>query len=158
MSGSRLNVKEEILKAQMKAFFNDDILKYHKKTQEELQAIQNNQQLISGKFDELLSAISSLKEENAQLKAENANLKLEVNAMAERITELEEVQEDLKSYSRRDCLELHGIPEMPGENTDEIVKNLYQLYNVDIEAADISVSHRLPTRRSAISPIIAKFT
>ena len=158
MLDNRLKVQEEKLTAQMKGFFEDDILKYHKKTQEELQSIQDSQQFISAKFDEVLTSINSLKEENAQLKVENVNLKLEVNAMSQKIIKLEEGQEELKSYSRRDCLEFHGIPETPSENTDEIVKQICNLIDVDITEADVSVSHRLPTRRGTVKSIIAKFT
>ena len=74
------------------------------------------------------------------------------------LTELEDGQEDLKLYSRRDCLEFHGIPEsMLSENTDEIVQQICNLIEVNLQPSDISVSHRLPARGN-IRPIIAKFT
>jgi cell division protein FtsB len=132
----------------MKEIFKEDVLTYHKKTQEELQSIQDSQSFISSKFDELLKSVDSLKVENTQLKTENINLKAEVSKMAAKITELEDGQEDLKLYSRRDCLEFHGIP--------EIVQQICNLIEVNIQPSDISVSHCLPARGN-IRPIIAKF-
>jgi hypothetical protein len=35
-------------------------------------------------------------------------------------------------YSRRDCLEFHGIPESHGENTDELVKRVGELVGVEV--------------------------
>jgi hypothetical protein len=67
------------------------------------------------------------------------------------LTELEDGQEDLKLYSRRDCLEFHGIPEsMLSENTDEIVQQICNLIEVNLQPSDISVSHRTAkfTRRN----------
>jgi hypothetical protein len=61
-------------------------------------------------------------------------------------------------YSRRDCLEFHGIPESHGENTDELVKRVGELVGVEVGQTDISVSHRLPSKRGQIPTIIAKFT
>ncbi|XP_028412579.1 uncharacterized protein LOC114535473 [Dendronephthya gigantea] len=77
--------------------------------------------------------------------------------MAIRISKLEDEQENLNLYSRRDCLEFHGIPETPDENTDELVKQIADLMAVEINPTDISTSHRLPSRRGIIPTIIAKF-
>ena len=35
---------------------------------------------------------------------------------------IQDAQDDLEQYTRRDCLEILGIPEITGENTDDIVK------------------------------------
>ena len=61
-------------------------------------------------------------------------------------------------YSRRDCLEFHGIPECSGENTEELVHRVGNLVRVEIGPSDISVSHRLPSKSGRTPAIIAKFT
>ena len=157
MLDSRLSVQEKKIEAQIRDL-NDVVRKHHKKSQEEMQIIQNSQSFIGTKFDELLVAVNLLKEENNQLKAENVKLKSELNQMGSKITELENAQEDLELYSRRDCLEFHGVPEMPRENTDELVAEICKLISVDIQPQDISVSHRLPAKKGTIPSIIAKFT
>ena len=68
-----------------------------------LKAIQASQQFMSDKFDQILTEIT-------QLKAENVQLKREVNELNNKVSKLEEEQENINSYSRRDCLEFQGIP------------------------------------------------
>ena len=77
--------------------------------------------------------------------------------MADRISKLEEDQENINLYSRRDCLEFHGVPETPDENTDELVKQIGDLMAVEVKPSDISTGHRLPSKRGVIPTIIAKF-
>ncbi|CAB3981009.1 Hypothetical predicted protein [Paramuricea clavata] len=93
-----------------------------------------------------------------QIKAENVQLKREVNELNAKVSKLEEEQENINSYSRRDCLEFHEIPQNSTENTDELVKRVANLIGVEINPYDISISHRLPSRRGSTPPIIAKFT
>jgi hypothetical protein len=69
MLDSRLNIQEKKIEAQIKDL-NDVVRKQYKKSQEEMQVIQNSQNFIGAKFDEPPAAVNSLKEENNQLKAE----------------------------------------------------------------------------------------
>ena len=50
------------------------------------------------------------------------------------------------------------MPTSSSEDTNEIVKNIGSLVDVCIEDKDISISHRIKSGTSAISPIIVKFT
>ncbi|XP_068734425.1 uncharacterized protein [Montipora capricornis] len=72
------------------------------------------------------------------------------------------------AYSRRECLEIHGIPLPPKErdikeNTNELVLKIGDMMGVSVRPEDILVSHRIPTcqkyqgRRSAPA-IIVTFT
>ena len=144
-------------KIQMKEL-NDVVLNYNKSTQDQLKSIKNCQEFISDKFDELLKSVSLLQEENIQLKTENTRLRNEMSDLNQRISKLDEEQESINLYSRRDCLEFHGIPEYSGENTEELVKRVGNLVRVEIGPSDISVSHRLPSKRGRTPAIIAKFT
>ena len=56
------------------------------------------------------------------------------------------------------CLEIRGVPTSSSEDTNEIVKNIGSIVDVCIEYKDISISHRIKSGTSAISPIIVKFT
>ena len=51
--------------------------------------------------------------------------------------------DNLEQYGRRDNLEIHGIPEMNNESTNEIVKSVAKALNVDLDEIQISTSHRL---------------
>ena len=58
---------------------------------------------------------------------------------------------DLEQYTRRDCLEIRGIPllstPMDLDQTDEVVLKIGEKMGVPIQKSDISISHRIPSRK-----------
>ena len=70
-------------------------------------------------------------------------------------------QEIDEQYSRRNCIEIHGIPESPRESTNQIALNLFKTMNVNVNTSHISRSHRLKRNpnhtRNLPRPIIVKF-
>ncbi|XP_068697258.1 uncharacterized protein [Montipora foliosa] len=70
---------------------------------------------------------------------------------------------DLEQYTRRECVEIRGVPQKPDESTNTIVKEVGKAVGVEIADIDILVSHRLPPSKSYKSrkpgppPIIVKF-
>ena len=134
----------------------DLVVKYNKITQDELKEIKTSQEFINAKFEQLSKTIEDLQCQNEFLKQENSQLKANTTEMSIRITQLEEDQEAQNLYLHRDCLELHGIPIQPGEDTYKLAQKVGEL--VGIKNEDISISHRLPTRGVRTPIIIAKFT
>ena len=69
-------------------------------------------------------------------------------------------------YTRRECLEIRGVPVTSGEDTNEIVKKIGTLIDVDINDTNISISHRIPLANNGESgstpirlpAIVVKFT
>ncbi|CAB4000069.1 Hypothetical predicted protein [Paramuricea clavata] len=86
-------------------------------------------------------------------------LQTRVNDLEKQCAESEAATESLRQYSRRDTLEIHGIPLIEGEITNAIVVEVAKLAvpDRDFSEAMLSTSHRLPTRSGNIPPIIAKF-
>ena len=64
--------------------------------------------------------------------------------MNKEISDLRSSIDDQAQFTRRECLEIRGIPGTAGEDTNEIVKKIGALIEVDISDTDISVSHRIP--------------
>jgi septal ring factor EnvC (AmiA/AmiB activator) len=93
--------------------------RYSKNTQDDLQQVKTSQEFISGKFDEVLKAINELKSDYNLLCDENIMLKQRVNELQNKIAVIDNDCEGLKQYSRRDLLEVHGIPQNLEENTDK---------------------------------------
>ena len=52
---------------------------------------------------------------------------------------------NMEQYSRRDCVEISGLPEEPGENTNTLTIKVASLMGLNLEEKDISISHRLPS-------------
>lgn len=91
-------------------------------------------------------------EELNMLREENITLKVKICDLEERLVESEQ-------YSRRNCLEIQGIPEDKNENLIETVKKVGKALDVDIGDNMIDVCHRLKKRREDQRPagIIVKF-
>ena len=88
-----------------------------------------------------------------QLKQENIILKKSVSEIPKINSKLDE----LEQHSRKSCVRVSGVPQTVGENTTNIICNLAKKLNVTLEAKDISVSHRLPSKEGT-RQIIARFT
>ena len=91
----------------------------------------DNQKALQDKINNQDLKIESLKVENTQL----AN-KLQISQ-----DKYEEGLNNLEQYSRRECVEISGIPERQDEDTNDLVMKVGSLIGLDI-----SVSHRRPRR------------
>lgn len=99
---------------------------------------------LSVNTDMLKKQVEDLKlytDEQKILREENIALKKKVNDLEERLVETEQ-------YSRRNCLEIQGIPEDRNENLFEKVKQVGRALDVSIEENMIDVCHRLKKRSS----------
>lgn len=95
---------------------------------------------------ELMSEVLASKDE------EIAALKSELNATKAAVNELEQ-------YSRRLCLNISGIPESDGENTDNLVLKVATAAGVSMTSADIERSHRVGRPGSGKTrTLVARFT
>ena len=128
---------------------------------EKMESLVKSVEFISEKYDELLKKQQCMEEINKKLLEENNLLKSQVFNLGNQSKQFAETVNELEQYGRRDCLEVRGIPVQEGENTDDLVCSVASLVNVNINAEDISVSHRLSSNRTTSSNqppvIIAKF-
>lgn len=120
------------------------------------------------KYEETNTRMSGIEKVFSTITTENKALNNTILQLEGQITNLKKTCNELKQYSRRECLEIHGIPLPPKErdikeNTNELVLKIGDMMGVSVRPEDISVSHRIPTsqkyqgRRSAPA-IIVKFT
>lgn len=107
-------------------------------------------------LDHLLCKIKDM------FKAEMDSLKQTISHLEEQIKvvkkEAFEYKDELEQYSRLNSLRIFGVPEKPGECTDQVVKDLCkEKLNINISTSDIDCSHRLPGKEPYHKPIIVKF-
>ena len=96
------------------------------------------------KFDTITQKIDELDKKISAVELENKHLKSEVLRLSS-IVEHQSIQiNDIEQYSRRDCIEIAGVPEVEDENTNELVLKIGNLIGVNINESDISISHWLP--------------
>lgn len=70
---------------------------------------------------------------------------------------LEDALDNLEQYTRKNSIEIHGIPDNLYSNAEEAVRKVAEAINVSIEPSDIEICHKLK-RDKGIPPIIVKFT
>ena len=96
------------------------------------------------KLNDTISQLHSTNEKISDLTVvKNVNAKLE-----ERIISLEKSQAKSEQYSRRNNIELSGIPnDIPEDNLEKVVIGICHDSDVEIEPKDIDGCHRLPASR-----------
>lgn len=129
-------------------------------------------QFLSDKFDLTIKKVQELEEKLLITDQENKHLKTEVSRLSTLVAHTVEELNNVQQYSRRDCVEISGIPEIRDENTNKLVIAVGTLIGVQVNESDISLSHRLPNTKASyvsavknnsqssnnISKIIVKFT
>ena len=107
-------------------------------------------QPLQAKLDDLVKQMNdnytALQRKLDLLEARNASLEAENATLTNRLQSCETCLNNLEQYSRRECVEISGIPEVKDENTDDIVIKVGSLIGLHLAKNDISVSHRLPKR------------
>ncbi|CAF0890422.1 unnamed protein product [Didymodactylos carnosus] len=86
---------------------------------------------------EFIEGVSSL------IKKAIAPLQQRIKLLEDRLEKLESSHNHLATYDRRLNLRIHGIPEVQGENVEQLVIDTCSSIGVNITSGDISVYHRL---------------
>jgi hypothetical protein len=104
---------------------------------------------VNAKYDELLERVDKMEKEKELIEDENKVLKNCIQQLDQSMTQLGQTYNDLEQYSRRECVEISGIPSpvWKEENLNDIATKIGELTGVKIREDDISVCHRLPQRR-----------
>ena len=105
---------------------------------------------------ELLEKTISL---NSQLKEELGQARDKIKEQAEEIAELYDFQGELGQYTRKNSVEICGIPESAYESTEKAVLKISEALNVAISPEDIEITHHLNRKgvEKGIRPTIVKF-
>ena len=69
-----------------------------------------------------------------------------IDEQQEEIAELYDLQDRLEQYTRKNSLEIHGIPDEAYISTEEVVLKLADVLEVPVAPQDIEISHKLKTK------------
>lgn len=119
--------------------------------------IEKSQPFLSDKYDQVIQSLQNTKK---QIRITESNIKKQDDAIysnQEGIDELFGMMDELQQYSRRDCLEITGIPKLPNEQPNNLISEVGALVGVEINSDDISIAHRLPDSKNGKDRIIVKF-
>ena len=106
---------------------------------------------MSEKFDTIVKRIGTLEATCSGIENENKCLKAEVSRLSQMVNQQQEEINNIQQYSRRDCVEISGIPQQMGEDMDGLVIEVGKLMGLDHDETDISTSHRLPQSKRSTS-------
>jgi len=130
------------LKAQLETFRKD------------MGELSTSVQFVSDKLDVSNNLMSDMKKQFADIKkdlesekAKNSLLSLEVQSLKERVRSLEQ-------YTRKNNIEISGIPSTPNENVMEIVKDLGSSLGLEVDESQINAAHRIPSYNKERSPAL----
>ena len=91
---------------------------------------------LSNQYHELYTKTVELETTKKDLVKENKYLAASLHGTVNDLQQVKQELNDLHQYSRRDCLELRGVPCLPNENTNEIVQKVGDLIGVRITDDD----------------------
>ena len=93
--------------------------------------------------EKLKTQLTKTEKANDTLREELNHIRMRLKDQIEEINKLDEKYDDLEQYSRKNSLEILGVPEGAYTLTDEVVIRIGEAMNVDIKPEDIEISHKL---------------
>ena len=153
------SILDEILESKLTAILSSILDVKLKAYEESMTFFHASFETMKVKMDSLEKQTKTLAQENDRLRSDSAKMNKEISDLCSSIDEQAQ-------YTRRECLEIRGVPVTTGEDTNEIVKKIGALIEVDINVTDISISHRIPLSNNGESgstsirhpAIVVKFT
>lgn len=113
---------------------------------------------ISDKIDESNKLMKQMGEEFTVLKKENEDLRTANAGLTRQVSTLKDKIATMEQYSRKDNLEISGLPVTPNEDIMTLIKDIGDSVGVDISEGDISTAHRVPTFHKNRTPsIVVRF-
>ena len=114
-----------------------------------VEGMANSLTFLNSQYEDLLNKVKNMEEEKKEAAAETLRLKTEVLKLNNEIGSWRTNFDNLEQYSRRDCLEIRGVPVTEREDTTKIISNVGSMIGVEINETDVSISHHLPVPRSS---------
>ena len=120
----------------------------------ELKASFNKQ---SSEVNTLKQALKGAEKVTDQLTKSVEFLKKKIEKQLNEINELYGQQDNLEQYTRKNSLEIHGIPEEIYTSTEDVIIKLGEQLQVPISPEDMDISHKLYSGKNNPKSIIMKF-
>lgn len=156
-SSSTPEATNDLLKAL--ADFKAQIMHEFKSAKDEINTLAQAVQYASDKMDESMTLMKEIKSDLAAVKKENENLRSMNTTLSNEVNILKDKVRSLEQYSRKNNVEINGIPETPRENVFNLVKDVGTALGLDIQDSDISTAHRVPSfKKDRPPPLIVQFS
>ena len=129
----------------------ENILKENNKLSNEVGELKSSLRRLESELLATKVVLNDVKNTNKELRIELDAAKRKISQQRDEIDEQYHGLDDLEQYSRKNSLEIVGIPESIRENESAVLK-IANALNVQVKPEDIDICHRVKRKRS--SPII----
>ena len=133
----------------------NNILRENKELRSEMEELKSTVSRQTNEISILKSHLQKINNQYEEVEKQLYAARRRVDEQQEEINELYGLQDKLEQYTRKNSLEIHGVPESAYTSTEEVVLKLAEALQVPINTDDIEISHKL--NRKGNKPIIVKF-
>jgi len=112
-----------------------------------VKSLRKSQQFTSNHNDDLTKSYKSALLTNKQHKQDINRLNKRPDDLQKQSSEDELKIDELEQYDRRQNLEIQGVPETADEDVTQITMELVKSLDIELDAEDISIAHRLPKKQ-----------
>ena len=156
-----VNVEGEPSNAELREMLIDiqiniaTILRENKSIKSEMADLKRTIQQQKDDITALKTSLEHTTKQYNEAERELAAARKKIQEQEEEIGELYDLQDKLEQYTRKNSLEIHGVPESAYTETEDVVLKLAEALDVSVEPKDIEICHKL--NRKGNKPIIVKF-
>ena len=137
---SLLELKEMLVDIQITV---SNVLRENTKLANEVAELRNVIKPQKGELINFETALAKTQKQQDDMGIQLAAARRKINDQESEIAELYDLQDALEQYTRKNSLEIHGVPESAYTSTEEVVFKLAEASNVDINPNDVEISHKL---------------
>ena len=131
------------------------ILRENKTIRSEMTDLKRTIQHQTDDITALKSSLEHITKQYNKVERELVAARKKIQEQEEEIGELYDLQDKLEQYTRKNSIEIHGVPECAYTETEDVVLKLAEALDVSVEPKDIEICHKL--NRKGNKPIIVKF-
>ncbi|KAG8317541.1 hypothetical protein J6590_024766 [Homalodisca vitripennis] len=129
--------------------FKMDMFNEFKSVRSEMGEMTASMQFLSDKVDVFNKLMDEIRKELALIKKENEGLRQQNITLKKEVVDLQERVRNLEQYSRKNNIEISGIPTTPNEHVNDMVKGPRKCFET---------AHRIPSFSKAHAPtVVVKF-
>ena len=140
-----------------------DIKQENRDLKKELEGLKDSMSFNEKELQDIKDSLKKTSKANASLREELTKTKKELQSAKQDLDKEKEETlkvwcafDDLEQYTRKNSLEIHGLPERVYSDTESAVIKIANALHVNIQSDDIEISHKLKGKEGK-RPIIVKF-
>lgn len=114
--------------------------------------LKSSMQHLSDTVDDVNKQFAEFKTEIGKIKKVNEELRVQNVALNGKVIELQERLRNLEQYSRKNNVEISGIPKSANEDVRAIVGDIGRALGLEVQPSQIAAAHRIPSFNKTRTP------